>query len=107
MQRIEKLIETKIPFAVMNYKKTPAGLPRNAFELIVINPQDGELNILELDPLDIKILKSRKHQKEIIIKNKTPDGQVYEFMEFKKVYDDAMNEFNRLMDEHAKTQQNN
>jgi len=106
MQRIKKLIENKIPFAVMNYKKTPAGLPRNAFELIVINPQDGELNIFELDPLDIKILKGRKHQKEIIIKNKTDDGQVYEFMNFKQVYDDAMKEFQRLLQEHNKAQQN-
>jgi len=103
MQRIKKLIENKIPFAVMNYKKTPAGLPRNAFELIVINPQDGELNILPLDPLDIKLLKSRKYQKQITIKNKNADGQVYEFADFKQVYDDAIKEFNRLRDEHNST----
>jgi hypothetical protein len=107
MQRIEKLIDAKIPFAVMNYKKTPAGLPRNVFELIVLNPEDGELNVLPLDPLDIKILKSRKYQKQIEIKNKTADGQVYEFMNFKQVYDDAVKEFEKLMDEHTKAQQNN
>jgi hypothetical protein len=106
MQRIEKLIDAEIPFAVMNYKKTPAGLPRNAFELIVLNPEDGEMNILPLDPLDIKILKSRKYQRQITIKNKDENGQVYEFMEFKKVYDDAVKEFERLMDEHTKAQQN-
>lgn len=106
MQRIEKLIEAEIPFAVMNYKKTPAGNPRNAFELIVINPEDGELNILPLDPLDIKLLKSRKHQRKIVIKNKNADGQVYEFMNFKQVYDDAVKEFERLLYEHAKAQLN-
>ena len=106
MQRIEKLIENEIPFAVMNYKKTPAGLPRNAFELIVINPQDGELNIFQLDPQDIKLLKGRKHQRQIEIKNKTADGQVYEFMNFKQVYDDAIKEFERLLQEHNKASQN-
>lgn len=106
MQRIKKLIEAEIPFAVMNYKKTPAGNPRNAFELIVINPEDGELNILPLDPLDIKLLKSRKHQRQIVIKNKDANGQVYEFMNFKQVYDDAVKEFERLLDEHAKAQLN-
>lgn len=90
----------------MNYKKTPAGNPRNSFELIVINPEDGELNILPLDPLDVKILKSRKYQKQIVIKNKDENGQVYEFMNFKQVYDDAIKEFERLMDEHSKAQQN-
>ena len=106
MQRIEKLIYAEIPFAVMNYKKTPAGLPRNAFELIVINPENGEMNILPLDPLDIKILKSRKHQSKIIIKNKNADGQVYEFMNFKQVYDDAIKEFEKLMNEYSKAQLN-
>jgi hypothetical protein len=90
----------------MNYKKTPAGNPRNAFELIVINPEDGELNILPLDPLDIKILKSRKYQKQITIKNKDANGQVYEFMNFKQVYDDAIKEFEKLMDEHTNAQKN-
>ena len=106
MQRIEKLIDAEIPFAVMNYKKTPAGLPRNAFELIVINPENGEMNILPLDPLDIKILKSRKYQSKIIIKNKNADGQVYEFMNFKQVYDDAIKEFEKLMNEYSKAQLN-
>lgn len=106
MQRIEKLIDAEIPFAVMNYKKTPAGLPRNAFELIVINPENGEMNILPLDPLDIKILKSRKYQSKIIIKNKNADGQVYEFMNFKQVYDNAIKEFEKLMNEYSKAQLN-
>jgi hypothetical protein len=106
MQRIEKLIEAEIPFAVMNYKKTPAGLPRNAFELVVINPENGEMNILPLDPLDIKLLKSRKHQRQIVIKNKNADGQVYEFMNFKQVYDDAIKEFEKLMNEYSKAQLN-
>lgn len=106
MQRIEKLIYAEIPFAVMNYKKTPAGLPRNAFELIVINPENGEMNILPLDPLDIKLLKSRKYQRQIVIKNKNADGQVYEFMNFKQVYDDAIKEFEKLMNEYSKAQQN-
>lgn len=105
MQRIEKLVEAKIPFAVMHYKKTPAG-KTNAFELVVINPQDGQLNVLPLDPIDIKILKSRKYHNIILIKNKTADGKVYEFMDFKKVYDDAMTEFKRLMDEHLQTVSN-
>ena len=106
MQRIERLIAAKIPFAVMNYKKTPAGLPRNAFELLVINPENGELNLLPLDPLDIKILKSRKYQRQVTIKNKNADGQVYEFMNFKQVYEDAVKEFERLMDEHNKANNN-
>jgi hypothetical protein len=105
MQRIEKLIDAKLPFAVMYYKKTPAGKPQNHYELIVINPEDGELNVLPLDPMDIKVLKSRKYHNVFKIKNKTSDGRVYEFMEFKKVYDDAVKEFNRLMDEHNKSQQ--
>lgn len=106
MQRIEKLIDAEIPFAVMNYKKTPAGLPRNAFELIVLNPENGEMNILPLDPLDIKLLKSRKYQRQIVIKNKDANGQVYEFMNFKQVYDDAIKEFEKLMNEYSKAQQN-
>lgn len=106
MQRIEKLIEAKLPFAVMHYKKTPSGLPPNIFELLVINPEDGELNILPLDPLDVKVIKSRKYHNIIKIKNNTAEGKIYEFMEFKKVLDDALKEFNRLMDEH-KSQQNN
>jgi len=100
MQRIEKLIDAKLPFAVMHYKKTPAGQPRNAFELIVLNPENGELNVLPVDPLDVKLLKSRKYQRQIVIKNKDANGQVYEFMEFKQVYDDAVKEFERLMSEH-------
>ena len=40
------------------------------------------------------------------IKNNTAEGKIYEFMDFKKVLDDAVKEFNRLMEEH-KTQQNN
>lgn len=106
MQRIEKLIDAEVPFAVMNYKKTPAGLPRNVFELIVLNPENGEMNILPLDPLDIKLLKSRKYQRQIVIKNKDANGQVYEFMNFKQVYDDAIKEFEKLMNEYSKAQQN-
>jgi hypothetical protein len=106
MQRIERLIAAKIHFAVMNYKKTPAGLPRNAFELLVINPENGELNLLPLDPLDIKILKSRKYQRQVTIKNKNAEGQVYEFMNFKQVYEDAVKEFEKLMEEHNKANKN-
>ena len=101
MQRIEKLIEAKIPFAVMHYKKTPSGLPPNIFELLVINPEDGELNILPLDPLDIKVIKSRKYHNILKIKTNTADGKVFEFMDFKKVLDDAVAEFNKLMDEYT------
>ena len=102
MQRIEKLIDAKLPFAVMHYKKIPTG-KTNAFELVVINPEDGELNVLPLDPLDIKVIKSRKYHNIIKIKNNTDDGRVFEFMDFKKVLDDAVAEFNRLMDEHKET----
>ena len=106
MQRIEKLIDAKVPFAVMNYKRTPAGNPQNIFELVVINPADGEMNVLPVDPLDVKLLKSRKFHGIIKIKNKTPDGQVYEFMDFKQVYDDAMTEFKRLMTEFTNESKN-
>jgi hypothetical protein len=106
MQRIEKLIDAKLPFAVMHYKKTPSGLPPNVFELLVINPEDGELNVLPLDPLDIKVIKSRKYHNILKIKNNTAEGKIYEFMDFKKVLDDAVKEFNRLMDEHSKAQLN-
>ena len=106
MQRIERLIDAKVPFAVMQYKKTPAGLPRNTFELVVFNPSDGELNVIPVDPLDVKLLKSRKFHGIIKLKNKTPDGQVYEFMDFKKLYDDTMNEFKRLMTEFTNESKN-
>ncbi len=105
MQRIEKLIESKIPFAVMNYKKTPAGLPRNVFELVVLSPIDGELNVLPLDPSDVKLLTGRKYQKQIEIKSKSDDGQVFEFMNFKQVYEDALKEFDKLMKEYKQQQQ--
>jgi hypothetical protein len=104
MQRVEKLVNAKIPFAVMHYKKTPAGQPRNAFELIVINPANGELNCLPVDPLDVKLIKSRKYHNIIKVRNKTADGQVFEFMEFKQVYDDAVKEFERLISEHLENQ---
>jgi hypothetical protein len=105
MQRIEKLIDAKLPFAVMHYKKIPTG-KTNVFELVVINPEDGELNVLPLDPLDIKVVKSRKYHKVIKIKNNTNDGKVYEFMDFKKVFEDAIKEFNKLIEEHNETLKN-
>ena len=106
MQRIEKLIDAKLPFAVMHYKKTPSGLPPNIFELLVINPEDGELNVLPLDPLDIKVIKSRKYHNILKIKNNTAEGKIYEFMDFKKVFEDAIKEFNKLIEEHNETLKN-
>jgi hypothetical protein len=106
MQRIEKLIDAKLPFAVLQYKKIANNKPFNIFELLVINPDDGELNILKLDPLDIKLIKSRKYHNVLKIKNKDADGRVYEFMDFKEVYDNAVREFERLMDEYNKQNQN-
>jgi hypothetical protein len=91
MKRLEKLVKNEIPFAVMKYYETlkvEKNITNRVYELILLDKPQKNLLFFKLDNHDINFLRKNKHLFES--KNKTSDGEVFEFNNFQEIYKNAL-----------------
>jgi hypothetical protein len=84
MTKLQKLIDNKTPFAVMEYYYWCNSLKtetRKDYELIFIT-SENKLGYKKLDDIDKHFFKRSKEQMELVVDNK--HGKVYEFLNFKE-----------------------